>query len=201
MSDSLERAALWLEVSQTIAARAAHEARNALNGVAVNLEVVRTRSERAGTEMEAVARFAAAAGTQFEELSRLTEALLALTRPMRAPVNVTEAARQIVTLLGASASRDGGAVRLEHGGESPMTSADGDAARAILASALLLALEASPQVVCTIGSDGGGTVGITGEPALRDGLARLPKRAAAVAKHAGIRVATTKHGFNLTFPA
>lgn len=199
--EDVDAAALWLDVSQAIASRAAHEVRNALNGVAVNLEVVRSRSEREGMAMDAVARFASAAGTQFEELSRLTEALLALARPMRTPVSVTEAAAQIVTLLSASAGGAGGGVRLEHGGDMPETTADGDAVRAILASALLLALEESPRVLCSMGADGGGTVGISGERAPHDGLARLSKRAAAVAKRAGIRIATTPHGFTLSFPA
>jgi len=37
---------LWLDTLQRICTRAAHELKGALNGVSVNLEVVRSRSER-----------------------------------------------------------------------------------------------------------------------------------------------------------
>jgi hypothetical protein len=44
---------LWLGVLQQISARAAHEMKGVLNGVAVNLEVVRSRSEKAGASAAA----------------------------------------------------------------------------------------------------------------------------------------------------
>jgi hypothetical protein len=39
-------AAAWLAIQRRIAARAAHDVKNALNGVAVNVEVVRARAGR-----------------------------------------------------------------------------------------------------------------------------------------------------------
>jgi len=57
--------------------RAGHEIRNALNGIAVNVEVVRSRSgsERAATDLTS---FAERASAQVGEASALTDGLLAL---------------------------------------------------------------------------------------------------------------------------
>jgi hypothetical protein len=57
--------------------RAGHELRNALNGVAVNVEVVRSRADREGTPTE-LKSFAERASAQVGEASALTDGLLAL---------------------------------------------------------------------------------------------------------------------------
>jgi hypothetical protein len=57
--------------------RAGHELRNALSGVAVNVEVVRSRAGREGATGE-LASFASRASAQVEEASSLTDGLLAL---------------------------------------------------------------------------------------------------------------------------
>jgi hypothetical protein len=57
--------------------RAGHEIRNALNGIAVNTEVVRSRSVREGSPQE-IASFAERALSQVGEASALTDGLLAL---------------------------------------------------------------------------------------------------------------------------
>jgi hypothetical protein len=46
--DDEHLSALWLATLQRVTDRVAHEIRNALNGVAVNVEVVRTRAARGG---------------------------------------------------------------------------------------------------------------------------------------------------------
>src|SRR4051812_21248311 len=58
-------AALWADTLQSLANVVAHDLRNALNAVAVNLEVVRSRSAR-GAEASAIAPFAATAANNFE---------------------------------------------------------------------------------------------------------------------------------------
>ena len=75
--DSARAKADALEIVGEIIRRAGHEIRNALNGVAVNVEVVRGRvaSEGAATE---VASFAERAGSQIGEATALTNGLLAL---------------------------------------------------------------------------------------------------------------------------
>ena len=57
--------------------RAGHELRNALNGIAVNVEVVRSRSGREAPPKELIP-FAEHASAQVREASALTDGLLAL---------------------------------------------------------------------------------------------------------------------------
>lgn len=63
--------------------RAGHEIRNALNGIAVNVEVVRSRAadERATKDLTS---FAERASTQVEEATALTNGLLALVSSVMA---------------------------------------------------------------------------------------------------------------------
>jgi hypothetical protein len=61
--------------------RAGHELRNALNGVAVNVEVVRSRIVREGSPLE-LASFAERASAQMGEASALADGLLALVGPL-----------------------------------------------------------------------------------------------------------------------
>jgi hypothetical protein len=68
-----------LEIVGEIIRRAGHEIRNALSGVAVNVEVVRSRVAREGAATE-VASFAERAGAQIGEATALTNGLLALVR-------------------------------------------------------------------------------------------------------------------------
>jgi signal transduction histidine kinase len=69
-----------LEIVGEIIRRAGHEIRNALSGVAVNVEVVRSRVAREGAATDEVASFAERAGAQIGEATALTNGLLALVR-------------------------------------------------------------------------------------------------------------------------
>ena len=78
MTDDPARAkANALDLVREIIRRAGHEIRNALNGVAVNVEVVRSRVAREGAATE-IASFAERAGTQIGEATALTNGLLSL---------------------------------------------------------------------------------------------------------------------------
>ena len=78
MTDDPARAkADALDIVREITRRAGHEIRNALNGVAVNVEVVRSRVAREGAATE-IATFAERAGAQIGEATALTNGLLAL---------------------------------------------------------------------------------------------------------------------------
>jgi hypothetical protein len=81
--DSARAKADALDIVREIIRRAGHEIRNALNGVAVNVEVVRSRvaQREAGTEKGAtaeIASFAERAATQVGEATALTNGLLSL---------------------------------------------------------------------------------------------------------------------------
>lgn len=65
------------EAIREIIRRAGHELRNALNGIAVNVEVVRSRSGREEPPKE-LASFAERASAQVGEASAVTDGLLAL---------------------------------------------------------------------------------------------------------------------------
>jgi len=62
---------------RSVARRSVHQSRNALNGLVVNLEVVRSRLARSGDEAKVLA-FAEQAAAQGEQSVQLTEALAAL---------------------------------------------------------------------------------------------------------------------------
>ena len=78
MTDDPARAkADALDIVREIIRRAGHEIRNALSGVAVNVEVVRSRVSREGSATE-IASFAERAGAQIGEATALTNGLLSL---------------------------------------------------------------------------------------------------------------------------
>src|SRR4051812_46861727 len=108
--------ALWLQTLQRAMNRAAHDVKDALNGVSVNLEVIRTRAERADTPASAVAQFAEAAGHQLERLTSLTDAVLVLGRAEREPVDVALTLRRIAVLCSASSSSSDAAVGVDEEG-------------------------------------------------------------------------------------
>lgn len=72
-----------VEAVREIIRRAGHEIRNALNGVAVNVEVVRSRSSREAPVAE-LTSFAERAVSQVGEASALADGLLAFTNAVLA---------------------------------------------------------------------------------------------------------------------
>jgi signal transduction histidine kinase len=101
----------WLRAFQKLAGRVAHEIKNPLNAVSVNLEVVRSRCERVTVESSSLRPFAAAAASELERLVRLVDALLALARPATRDLAVLS--RPVITLYDALASAEGGSVTMD----------------------------------------------------------------------------------------
>jgi signal transduction histidine kinase len=97
-------AGLWLLALQRAVGRASHDVKDALNGVSVNLEVIRSRSARAEVPATAVAKFGDAAAQQLERLTTLIDAVLALARADRAPADVGLTLRRVITVCDASSS-------------------------------------------------------------------------------------------------
>jgi light-regulated signal transduction histidine kinase (bacteriophytochrome) len=148
---------LWLATLQRAVARASHDVKDALNGVSVNLEVIRSRAGRPEAPASTVAQFAEAAGQQVERLTTLIEAVLALGRAEREPVDVAVTLRRIATVCGASASSADAPIEVRADGvESTLTRVRGDAVRLAIAAPLLGAVTGSDRrhaastVVCTI---------------------------------------------------
>ena len=194
--------ALWLDALQHVAARAAHEIKGALNGVCVNLEVVRSRAaSQSAAPASGLARFADAAADQMEELVAMNEALLALTRRPRDVVDVITTTRQLVTLLGPAARSEGGELELvdgrADGDAGGVTSASGAAVRLVLASAMLRALEKRTAATCRV--EAGDSMVIRVECADGSGV-ELDPAVARAASEAGIRVEAGPGGLSLAFP-
>lgn len=147
---------LWLATLQRALARASHDVKDALNGVSVNLEVIRSRAGRPGTAASAVAPFAEAAGQQLERLTSLIEAVLALGRAERDPLDVVTTLRRVATVCGASASSTDAPVEVRSlDVDSALTRVRGDAVRLAIAAPLLDAVAGSDRrqpspVVCTV---------------------------------------------------
>src|SRR3977135_4045839 len=93
-----DTSALWLLTLQRVIGRASHDVKDALNGVSVNLEVIRSRSLRPEVSVSALTPFNAAAGLQLDRLTNLIEAVLALSRPERSPADVGLTLRRVATL-------------------------------------------------------------------------------------------------------
>lgn len=130
---------LWLRTLQTVADRAAHEIKDSLNGVSLNLEVVKSRSRRAGFEAADLTEFAMAAGSQLEPLIERTEALVFLTRPHKrgSEVDVAVTVRHLAALLVPAAHADGIRISVSGWERQMPTTASAEAVRLGLAAGLL----------------------------------------------------------------
>jgi hypothetical protein len=146
---------LWLVTLHGVCARAAHELKGALNGVAVNLEVVRSRALQANAPAANVSTFAGAAVDQLSVVIRMTEALLFLARPIREPAGPGLLLARLHALLGPAAQADGRRLELNGDfGDLGVTSAAGSAVGMSVGSCVLAAVDASSDVHCRPVFDG-----------------------------------------------
>jgi hypothetical protein len=201
-----------------MADRAAHEIRNPLNGLAVSLEVVRSRAARGGADVASVSRFADLAAGELERAAELVQALVELARPVSVPVDLWSALLPMVTLhhaLAKSAAaasvaegRGGeddampGSVTLEPRGSAALNVAtDPLIARAALAAALEAAASARvpARVSCSVEArDEGRVVAL-----LRCGRPAPPLEASVrgALEEGGVRLETVPDGMMLFFRA
>jgi signal transduction histidine kinase len=188
---------LWLDTLGRVAARGAHEVKGALNGVSVNLEVVRSRAERPDAPASSVQRFAESAAQQLEGLIRMSDALLSLARPVREPMDLPAMLTRLAALLGPSTAAEGGRLELAIGDREAATGVRGNAARLGVAAALLAALErkgvttcrleAGEEIVIRVHTSAGGAIVVP--PAVTQALAAV-----------GVRTDAEDAGCALTFP-
>jgi signal transduction histidine kinase len=130
---------LWLRALQDVIGRAAHEVKNALNGVHLNLEAIRSRSQREGAKPRDLAAMAGAAADQLEALTDQTESILFLTRAPRSSsqgADVGETLRHLSRLM-IPTFRDGSSLEVEGTATAAPTAASFTATRLALASGLL----------------------------------------------------------------
>ena len=84
MTDDSAGSSEWLPVLREFARGSGHELRNALNGLVLNLEVVRARSSKPG---EATDQFLSQAIGEAEESIRLAEGMIALLSLVAASID------------------------------------------------------------------------------------------------------------------
>jgi signal transduction histidine kinase len=187
-------AALWAETLQQIATLVAHDLRNALNAVAVNLEVARGRSAR-GAEAAAIAPFAATAASHFDIAAAATEALLAFARPEPGQVDIAAVVARLTRLL---AVRSHASLRItDRSGGRAITNAPGDIARVAVARSVLAALGTGEEIACEITADDGiflRLIGAARVPPLPDSYVVIAAAAS------GIHFAPRGQSLELRFP-
>lgn len=191
---------LWLDTLQTLGRPVAHEVRNALNGVSVNLEVVRARAARPDATAASVARYADVAAAQVENLSSLMDALLAV---VRSPGDVADAVRivaPLVALFDAVARPEGGevALRVVPDGEPVRTALDGATLRALAGALLAAAVERGGTLTCELDGVGSPTLRLrrSGAP-----LPSPPAAARALAERVGVRLDIQGEAWVAALPA
>lgn len=130
---------LWFRMLQRVVDLSAHEIKDSLNGVSLNLEVVKSRSRREGTAASDVAEFAAAAGSQLETLIERTEALVFLGRPPKrgSDVDVALTLRHLAALLVPAAGADGIRMSVSGWERAMPTTASAEAVRLGIGAGLL----------------------------------------------------------------
>ena len=197
--------ALWLQTLQRAMDRASHDVNDALNGVSVNLEVIRSRALRPDVPASAIAAFSEAAAQQIERLSKLIEAVIALSRSERTPADVGLTLRRIVTLSAASSISGDARVRLIDDGTagSTLTRIRGDVVRLVLLAPLLEVVAGSDSAKCATdvecrltGDDNAVQVGIV----VADRKVTAPEHVVEVARAAGVRWTNGDKSLSLAFP-
>ena len=188
--------ALWLATLQKLAAHVAHDLKGALNGVSVNLEVVRSRSERESSTGADVHRFAANAADQMAIVIRATTALLSLARGTRGPVEVSMVAKQVANLLDDMSSASGGRVQVMiEGGMSAETAAPLNAVRLAVTECLMPAVAGDKPVTVRVAGLPSPRIQIS--PAAAPGLSPEVEAALSAAE---IQIGTDGHGISISLP-
>ena len=191
--------ALWLDTLHRVCGRAAHELKGALNGVSVNLEVVRSRSEKPDVPASNVSTFASAAVDQLGAVISMTDSLLSLARPLREPVDLALLLARVHALLAPAVRVDGGRLELDGDfSELGVTSAHGSAVGMSIGGCVLAAVDASKDVRC------GPMLG-TSLPAIRlecgdGGAPFVDPELIGAAADAGIHIVTESSVIAITFP-
>jgi hypothetical protein len=169
---------LWLATFQEVINRGAHEVKDVLNGVSLNLEVIRSRVANPQGGRNGLELFAMTAAEQLELLSARTEAVLFLARPAREPADVAVTLKHLASLMVPATRADGGSLTVDGCWTSAPTTAGGQATRLSLAAALLALtrsggtsrchLESSAETVVRFSHE---SAGVTMDPAIVSAIA------------------------------
>lgn len=195
--------ALWLAVFQRALGRASHDVKDLLNGVSVNLEVVRSRAGRVESTGSAISPFADAATQQLERLTSLLDAVLTLGRVERDPADVGMIMRGVAVLCGASNTAEDSAVTVRaHLVGDARTRVLGDAVRLAITAPLLDAVMGkagnarATAVDCELSEEAGTLV----VRLHADRPVPMPAGVAPVLRAHGVRWVESPHDLSLAFP-
>jgi len=192
---------LWLAALQRALDRAAHDVKDALNGVSVNLEVVRSRAG-AGAAASAIVPFADAAAHQLDRLTALLDAVLALSRRERGPADVGITLRRVAAVCSASnAASDARVTVREVFVDDARTGVASDAVRLALTAPLLDVVtsrrgESRDPVVCELTGDGDALV----VRLLADRAVPMPADVAEALRAVGVRWTESANELSIVFP-
>lgn len=192
-----ELAACWHRAYEAVVQRAAHEVNNALNAVAMNLEVAQLRAVP-GADAGRVAPFTAAAAEAHEEVIAMVRPLMALARTSPAGAcDVREVAGQVAALLRPGVSARGGALLLAGTDAAARTAAPAVAVRAAVAAVLAAATaDGSATVECRVAADPAPTLTVV----VADALA-VHQTVVATWARAGIEFRRNRVANELVFPS
>ena len=189
---------LWLDTLQRICSRASHELKGALNGVSVNLEVVRSRAEKPDSPATAVRHYAESATAQLGLVIVMTEALLALSRPAREPVELALLVRRLEAVVAPAARAEGRSLTIAEPIDAVgATTTSPNAVRLALGAMLLRATQEASRVTCRAEISDGPRLRLEADNG--EQLTLDPAVAAAVAE-VGIRILATGRGITIAFP-
>ena len=191
--------ALWDATFREFAASTRHDFRGALNGVEVNLEVIRSRTAAGKTDHQALAPFLEAASDQLQQVTARGEAMHFLVRVQLgdAPQDVALTLKHLTTLMLPTAKSDGVDLTVAGYEGSVPTSAPAKAVALALASAFLayikeggevrVSLEKEPETVVRFSHESAGAVNLD------------PEVTAALLSH-GIKARRSPQDLQILFP-
>jgi len=186
--------ALWLDEFGRLTGHVLHGLRNGLQGVGINLEVIRSRSEVGSATAADLRVFAANAARQFEDVSAQVEALAFLSKDVPGDAEIDATMRAIVTLLNA-----GGDTRVQLDGGAPQAKAAVShiAARLIITHVIMSAAKTGSAVSCALVSARPVTAELRMTPAMTP---VLDQEVLTVARALHIRIAANASAVTVTFP-
>ncbi|MDP9347622.1 MAG: hypothetical protein M3P24_00525 [Gemmatimonadota bacterium] len=142
--DALLVRANKLDLLERLADDLAHEIKNPLHSMVINLEVLKRRIARSGAEGQSdLQRYVGVLGSELERLSRRIELLLRLTRPARGNEAATldELVDELLELIQLEGRRHEVDVRFHPGAPTTRVSVPGEPVRQVILDLVLEALE------------------------------------------------------------
>ena len=192
----IELEALWAKALRQLVDLAAHDMRNAMNGVSVNFEVLRSRIDAGRTEKTSLESFSNAAHGQFEAVMARMGGHLYLARIPSDPADVALTLKHMATFILPTVAADGITLTIEGYDVSSPTGAPHVGVRLALASGLLAlikegggkcTLERQPETVVRFSHESAGAVSLD------------PEVTSALGKH-GIKSRRSPEDLQIVFP-